>query len=144
MFSNRYFVDEGLLSRVPELFWVLAGTLVVMQVIAIFLLREPSQEESQRIIAQAPSKSNDVMEDDFSLTPKQMLKTSVFYKMWISFFTLNVINGFLNNYQKSFGQIYIHDDTFFVFISTGASFCNGTARIIWGYVYDKTGFKVRY
>lgn len=62
--------------------------------------------------------------------------------MWLSFFSMAVVNGFINNYQKSFGQNYIENDRFFAVIGTVSSILNGSSRMLWGYIYDKLGFKV--
>eukprot|EP00095_Tigriopus_kingsejongensis_P001405 maker-scaffold229_size244821-snap-gene-1.12 protein:Tk01405 transcript:maker-scaffold229_size244821-snap-gene-1.12-mRNA-1 annotation:"PREDICTED: uncharacterized protein LOC100370263" len=89
-----------------------------------------------------PQESEAKTQTTFSVKPRQMLKTKEFYLMWVSFLAMNVINMFINNYQKSFGQIYIKDDSFFAIVATASSVTNGFSRILWGYAYDKQGFQI--
>ena len=76
------------------------------------------------------------------MKPTKVLRTWTLYKMMTTFFSMSLVVGFIASYQKSFGQIYIQDDRFFAIIGTVSSFINGCSRIIWGYGYDRFGFKV--
>ena len=50
----------------------------------------------------------------------------------------------INNY-KLIGLDLFNDDKFITMIViTAASIASGTARIIWGYFYDKTGFHISF
>lgn len=146
----RYFEDPDVLARTPILFYLLGGTFIVMQIVAIILLRVPTEEELAEMVPilgvkdhKASDQEND-KDETFSLRPLQVLKTAEFYKMWVSFLAMNMINMFINNYQKSFGQLFIEDDNFFAIIATLSSVANGVTRMIWGYTYDKLGFQVRW
>ena len=46
---HRYFTDPDLLDRIPELFFVLAAIFIVMQIMAIVFLREPTEEELEEL-----------------------------------------------------------------------------------------------
>lgn len=50
--------------------------------------------------------------EPYSVRPLDVLKTSEFYLLWTSFFAVSMVNGFINNYFKTFGQIYIKSDQF--------------------------------
>ncbi|TRY67487.1 hypothetical protein TCAL_07649 [Tigriopus californicus] len=145
--TDAYFEDPDVLARIPKLFYLLGGTFIVMQIVSIILLRVPTEEElaeMQPILDNKDDKDGDqenANEGTFSLKPMQVLKTSEFYKMWVSFLAMNMINMFINNYQKSFGQLFIKDDSFFAIIATLSSVANGVTRMIWGYTYDKQGFQ---
>lgn len=145
--TDAYFEDPDVLARTPILFYLLGGTFIVMQIVAIILLRVPTEEELAEMVPilgvkdhKASDQEND-KDETFSLRPLQVLKTAEFYKMWVSFLAMNMINMFINNYQKSFGQLFIEDDNFFAIIATLSSVANGVTRMIWGYTYDKLGFQ---
>ena len=109
-----------------------------MGLIAIALLREPYPDE----VTETKPDLEEKVPEVFSVKPTQALKTGIFYKMWFAFLALTVIIDFFSNYQKSLGQIFIHDDRFFAIIGTLCSVMNGLARILWGFTYDKKGFQV--
>ena len=47
----------------------------------------------------------------------------------------------MSNFSKSFGLTFINDDHFFSRVAIFQGFSNGLCRIVWGYSYDKIGFK---
>ena len=51
--------------------------------------------------------------------------------------------GFLGSYSKTFGQIYIADDAFLAAAATVQNFVNGGGRILWGFIYDYLGYRVK-
>ena len=48
-FVFSYFTDPDVLNRIPYLFLLLGGCFIVLQVIAIILMREPTPQENQQI-----------------------------------------------------------------------------------------------
>ena len=75
------------------------------------------------------------------MTIAQTLRRQDFWLLWIIFMAIQLMNSFINSYQKSFGLIYINNDTFFSRIGLIANVLNGSCRIIWGKLYDAKGFK---
>ena len=47
----------------------------------------------------------------------------------------------MSNFSKSFGLTFINDDHFFASVAIFQNTANGFCRILWGYSYDKIGFK---
>ena len=47
----------------------------------------------------------------------------------------------MSNFSKSFGLTFINDDHFFSRVAIFQGISNGLCRIVWGYSYDKIGFK---
>ncbi len=76
------------------------------------------------------------------MRPTDVLRTKEFYLIWVTFYTVAMLNGFFNNYQKTFGQIYISDDRFFAIVSIVGNVINGSGRLAWGKLYDIKGYKV--
>jgi len=55
--------------------------------------------------------------------------------------TIQVLGTFINSYQKTFGQNFITDDFFFVYVGLASNILNGSSRMVWGKLYDIKGFK---
>ena len=47
----------------------------------------------------------------------------------------------MSNFSKSFGLTFINDDHFFASVAIFQNIANGLCRIVWGFSYDKIGFK---
>ena len=82
-----YFVDDGLLSRVPWMFALLGSIFIVMGVIALLLISEPTSEnggdEKEINEIKSSAKNSETTDDEeSSLTPIQVLKTWVFYQVF--------------------------------------------------------------
>ena len=56
--------------------------------------------------------------------------------------TIQVLGTFINSYQKTFGQNFITDDFFFVYVGLASNILNGSSRMVWGKLYDLKGFRV--
>ncbi len=82
--------------------------------------------------------------ETYSVGPLNVLRTAHFYKMWLAFFAVYLMQTFINSYQKTFGMRYINDDQFFATVSTIANVMNGCSRVFWGKVYDAKGLKVTF
>ena len=62
-------------------------------------------------------------------------------QIWIGFFAVGYCNGLMSNFSKSFGLTFINDDHFFASVAIFQNIANGLCRILWGFSYDKIGFK---
>ena len=47
----------------------------------------------------------------------------------------------MSNFSKSFCLTFINDDHFFARVAIFQNIANGLCRIVWGFSYDKMGFK---
>ena len=79
-----------------------------------------------------------------NLTIIQTISQSKFWLLWTIFMAISLIQGFVNAYQKSYGMIFIADDFFFTYVGLAANVINGSLRLVWGYLFDLKGFKVRF
>ena len=85
----RYFLDKNVLDRVPSMFLMLGGIFASMELLAVLLIREPSNKEVEEIMefAQKHQEQNEQKSEikenleAFSLNPKEMLKTKEFYQV---------------------------------------------------------------
>ncbi len=146
-------MDDEVLDRIPSLFLVLGATFASMQLISLFLLREPTEDELEEIKALhreeerargvVEKKAGEKGEEKFSLNAKQALQTSVFWKMWLGNFSLGILMNFMGSYQKSYGMLYINDDAFLAICATLQNVMNGSSRILWGSIFDCMGYRVR-
>ena len=53
-----------------------------------------------------------------------------------------VLFFFFFTYNKSYAMLYISDDAFLAVAATIQSVMNGSSRLIFGFLFDKYGFKV--
>ena len=98
--DNLYFTDLDMLARVPRMFLLSGGLYALFGVISLFLISEPSNTataaELKSIVAQSEKKQyNTIQKDDNnnseqqqpkSLTPKEVLKTPLFYQVKTTFY----------------------------------------------------------
>ena len=75
------------------------------------------------------------------LTIKQTISRMDFWLLWTIFMAVQLMQLFVNSYQKAFGQTFISDDKYFATVGTLANILNGFSRIFWGKLYDLKGFK---
>jgi len=132
-----YFSDSQVLNQVPYMFLLLGFIFLLMGIIAIFLINEQPQKKSN--IESTEIKKDSVSD---SLRPQQVLKTTMFYQIWIGFFSVTMANGLMGNYSKTFGMSFINDDHFYAKVAVFLNILNGCCRIVWGLNYDRFGFKV--
>jgi len=139
---NRYYTNIDLLDRVPGMFFILGIIYTVCGVISVILISEPdpasdgSLEENESLNPErqeaAPAK-----EVPRSLKPREVLKTSVFYQIWLSFFSVGLCNGLMSTYSKTYGLTFINDDHFYAIVAVFQNIFNGACRIVWGFLYDR-------
>ena len=72
---------------------------------------------------------------------KDAIKTGPLWLISASYFFVSLLNVFISDFNKPFGQQYIKDDIFFGTVASVTSIFNGSARIVWGFMYDKFGFQ---
>lgn len=71
-----------------------------------------------------------------------MLRTCVFYHLWLIYLVNTVAIGYINATYKSFGQTFIKDDYFLATVGASAAIFNATGRLFWGKLMDATSFRV--
>ena len=82
-----YFVDEDLLQRVPWMFVLLGGIYVAMGLLAVFLISDPPEDRDnfilldQEVVAKESNTKDVEWKKVPSLSPQEVLKTSVFYQV---------------------------------------------------------------
>jgi len=149
-----YFVDKTMLDRVPMMFFLLGVIYSIMGGIAVYLISDPEPKMNAKLRTNSYKKEDaqlfeNLIEDSpgtpvkvvFSLSPLQVLRTSAFYQIWLGFFSISLTNGLMSNYSKTFGLTFINDDHYFAKVAVFLNILNGIGRIVWGYYYDRLGFK---
>jgi len=148
-----YFMDENMLGRIPYMFLMLGVIFFVMGILATILITEPEQDQELEDSKQAKEdqnqkamelseKGDEPPKSVFSLSPLQVLKTPIFYQIWVGFFSISLTNGLMGNYSKTFGLTFINDDHYYAKVAVFLNILNGFCRIAWGFNYDRFGFKV--
>jgi len=146
-----YFTDENLLEKVPWMFLLLGVVYSIMGVAALCLISDPEPVRTPKSRTKSYRKEKEesleyLIEDSpgkvaFSLTPLQVIRTPAFYQIWLGFFSISLTNGLMSNYSKTFGLTFINDDHYFAKVAVFLNILNGICRILWGYYYDRFGFK---
>ena len=139
--SDKYFKNPELLENVPRLFLVMGGMIAALEIIGLMLLRTPNQEYISESLSIKSKSSETPAGVGQERTVKQVLKMKNFWCLWTFLLTIQLGAAFFYTYQKSFGLIYINDDAFFSTIGILSNILNGSARIIWGKMYDWKGFR---
>ncbi|XP_046578489.1 monocarboxylate transporter 9-like isoform X2 [Haliotis rubra] len=83
--------------------------------------------------------SNDERKTDFA--PWEVLRTKIFYLMWIIFLCVVLGIFFVTNFYKTFSQTFIKDDHFLSLAGSISSVLNALGRPFWGAVGDRLGYR---
>jgi len=86
-------------------------------------------------------------EDDIKLsqeyvTPLEAFSRKELYLLWITRLSVVLITQVISGFYKAFGQTFIHDDQFLGIIGAITSVFNCTGRLFYGFIMDKTAYKV--
>jgi len=141
--EDKYFTDSQVLDRIPLMFLLLGGVSLAMEIVAMSILREPTEAEIMEI------KSWNVLQDKsstdtklaHSVSTREAITGGLFWAKWGTLLCVGLLMSFLGSYQKTYGQIYISDDTFLAVAATVQSVVNGVGRITWGFIFDYLGYK---
>ena len=153
------------------MFLLLGGIFVSLQLVGLLLLSVPSKsylEGNKSLEVVKPAKDNEVNEGyednegnkgnkgnegnecnegssdnkETGLTIKETIKRKDFWILWTIFMAVQLMQSFINSYQKAFGIKFINDDVYFSYVGLASGILNGGSRIFWGKLYDWKGFKV--
>ena len=138
--SDKYFVDKDVLAQVPYMFLLLSGIFAVLQILGLLLIRFPKKDSETEELKSTKSIDNN-NSDTKGLTALQTIARPDFWLLWTIFMSVQLMQLFVNSYQKAFGQTFIDDDKYFATVGTLANILNGLSRIFWGKLYDLKGFK---
>ncbi|XP_046325954.1 oxalate:formate antiporter-like [Haliotis rufescens] len=168
--DDLYFTQGSLLDRVPYCFLMLGGVYTTIQLLAvIFLIATPTvtptvtpkQEENvEKAIEKSPDcekkldeKSKEDLDtisntdsgitedDDGNYTPRQVLRSKLFYLLWVIYGCVVLGIFFVMNFYKTFSQTFIKDDHFLALAGSVGSAFNALGRPFWGAVGDKIGYR---
>ncbi|XP_064609243.1 uncharacterized MFS-type transporter YhjX-like [Liolophura sinensis] len=156
--SDRYFNQKDILSRVPICFLMLGGLYACLQIIGVIMMTNPpgytyyeeeiSVKESVDKLEGVVSINRELSKGDHRETvqrefkPSAMLKTWAFYNLWLMLLSIEQAIVFVSSLWKAYGQTFIHDDRFLAYVGAFSSVGNAAGRVLWGYIGDKTSFKV--
>lgn len=127
-----YFSQKHILSRVPQVFLVLAACYACMQAVGLVFVCNPPEDGYEEISESELSNE---------LSPREMIRTPSFYAIWTILFCNCCSLGFINNFYKLFGALFIKDDHFLGLIGSLASIANTCGRVFWGFIGDRCEYK---
>ncbi|CAH8649847.1 unnamed protein product [Schistosoma bovis] len=144
--KTKRFVDVDLLNRVPSVFLLVGGVLLVIQLTGLYLMRD-----KQKAIVlltnhdfKDPDKSHEFppVINSVNLRPLELLKQKEFYFLWIIIFCAGIPLTSLATLFKLFGKTHINDDRFLAIMGVVAAVFNSVGRAFWGAISDRISFKV--
>lgn len=144
--DEKYFTQEGLLSKVPEFFLILGVCYAVILAIGCVCIANPPSETKPIDIAKNNEETalinSEKKSTPPSLNPIQTMKTLNFYLLLFMFTTGITIASFFAPLYKSFGLEKVTRNDHFITIagSVGAVF-NLLGRILWPSFADFTSYK---
>ncbi|XP_035826492.1 uncharacterized protein LOC101855877 [Aplysia californica] len=114
------------------------------------LLDQPNKDGREGSSSSVPATTADKADeqpcvedtDDYTVSPRQVLKSRHFYCLWAMFFLNGMGTTFISTLYKAYGQTFIKDDTFLALVGSFAAVFNGAGRIFWGTIADKFSCRV--
>ncbi|OMJ68199.1 hypothetical protein SteCoe_34419 [Stentor coeruleus] len=127
--SDKFF-DESVAMNVPLMFRVLGFCYMAVTILALFLIKDSELKEE-----------NNVKEN---VSIKSCFKSSPFYQIFFGILFSGTAGLFFVASFKTVGLQLSYDDGFLTIVGSIGSIFNGTSRIFWGILIDKTSFKTTY
>ncbi|GFS11054.1 oxalate:formate antiporter, partial [Elysia marginata] len=164
-----YFDQPEVLHQVRKVFILLGCCYAGMQLIGSLLLCDPpyeqelivnnTMEEEEQTALQNYTKKGDTAsllpsnhsenrepvsqgDDVVNLRPLEVLRSKYFYMLWVIFLLNGQGKVFISTLYKAYGQTFIKDDSFLSVVGSFAAIFNASGRIWWGFLADKTSFRV--
>mmetsp|Transcript_32581 Transcript_32581/g.56436 ORF Transcript_32581/g.56436 Transcript_32581/m.56436 type:complete len:310 (+) Transcript_32581:3453-4382(+) len=129
--TYNYF-DRDIAENVPSMLRWLALTYLIISSLAVILLTRTQQ--------------TDVKVDEECSAPSVIagVKTLQFLHLFLASLSSVFFGYFVATSYKSFGDEDISDDEFMAAVGAVSAFCNGVARIFWGFLMERTSFRQTY
>lgn len=155
--ASGYFVGSNILDKVPSLLILLGLIFLTMQYTGCLLISKPTSAEWQgnQNWQEGERLLNDLEQNESfneppstaklsgkDLKPMEVIFKKTFVVIWLMYLFNTIAIGYINAMYKSFGQTFITDDHFLAVIGSLAAIFNAGGRIAWGYLMDKTSFRV--
>jgi len=160
--EDGYFsADQSeILDRVPSVFLLLGSIYTVMQLVAVFLISSPkeedlagniplvsqSEEQEEDVLYQTGSSANSPVtgpqELEINIKPGDIVKTREFWILWVTFVLNTQAVGYINSMYKAFGQTFIQDDHFLAVVGAFAAIFNSGGRVLWGHLCDVFSYRM--
>ncbi|CAH8647200.1 unnamed protein product [Schistosoma margrebowiei] len=145
--KTKRFVDADLLNRVPSVFLLIGGVLLVIQITGLYLMRDKQKKAIVLLTNhdfKDPDKSHEFppVINSVNLRPLELLKQKEFYFLWIIIFCAGIPLTSLATLFKLFGKTHINDDRFLAIMGVVAAVFNSVGRAFWGAISDRISFKV--
>lgn len=128
--GNDKFFDETVALNIPSMFRVLGFCYLAVTILALFLIKDSELKEENNI------------EGEVSL--KSCFESSQFYQICFGILFSGTAGLFFVASFKTIGLQLLYDDAFLTIVGSIGSIFNGTSRIFWGILIDKTSFKKVY
>ena len=172
--KDGYFAESesDVLERVPSVFLLLGTLYGIMQLVAVMLISNPSEDDMASNIPLVSHHTDDMEEeiiyqtegdlrsrspgpdspltqplpcpapDTENVSPSLVVKTPEFWILWFTFLLNTQAVGYINTMYKAFGQQFIDDDHFLAVVGAFAAVFNSIGRVFWGHLCDVFGYKM--
>jgi len=137
--NNYYFDDPDLLSRVPDLLLTLGGIYLGLGLLACLLITQPPDDWLDKKAGDTEESTKASQE---YVTPCEAFQRKELYLLWITRLAVVLMSNGVAAFYKAFGQTFIHDDHFLSLVGSINSLFNCTGRLFYGFIMDKTAYKV--
>ncbi|KAL8561528.1 hypothetical protein ACOMHN_057222 [Nucella lapillus] len=101
-------------------------------------MAESTNEEKEK---EREEKKENCVEVDMDVPPLQMLRSRMFYCIWVMFLLGGLGGVIVASQYKAYGLTFLKDDRFFSIVGSCASAFNAVSGMFWGWVADKYTFK---
>ncbi|KAL5270341.1 hypothetical protein ACHWQZ_G001161 [Mnemiopsis leidyi] len=145
------FVDDYVLDHTRDIWLAWAGTIAIMFLPGVFILRPPTPEE---VCTQADILSGDSFES-VELLPrskpagpdygvKDLFRSPKFYILYLIILILSLTLLTSTELYKFIGIEAINDDKFLNLVGALGAVANAFGRVTWGLILDRFGTRVTY
>lgn len=151
-----YFIQDSVLTKVPEFFWKIGLVHVCLLLIGALLIRYPregevpgdeDQDDEQRATAvqdlDASEPVTTKVEEKVEATWQEMIRTRAYWYLFATLFFSGHIVTFITASCKHLGTdlFEITDDVFLTFLLTATMMLNGVGRLTLGALGDYLGYQ---
>ncbi|KAG1683636.1 Oxalate:formate antiporter [Nymphon striatum] len=124
--ANGYFLQEDVLKRVPNSYYLFAGIYMAIQLLGIFMIHDPRHTE--KYIQQEEENRSLLKNADPSVLRNEE-----------AYIRAKKISGLKPS--EAYGQTFIADDHYLALVGSISSGFNFAGRLVWGRIHDRFLYK---
>eukprot|EP00753_Platysulcus_tardus_P020669 PLAT8325.2.p1 GENE.PLAT8325.2~~PLAT8325.2.p1 ORF type:complete len:397 (-),score=99.78 PLAT8325.2:45-1235(-) len=138
--EERYYAKSQL-SRLPQLFLLLAAIYYALQLTGIALVRchprKAAEKEDRSLLDEGSSAIDSGATAEAAMSLRSTLRTPLFWQLWLCFLVCTVFVTLVASLFKVAALASVKDDQLLAAVGTAAAVCNGGGRVLWGALSDR-------